>query len=164
MQRAATAFACACVLLLVGCGDPGPKGDPGPAGPEGKAGPPGPVGPAGPQGEGGPEGPAGPQGEPGPQGPAGPQGERGEPGPKGETGPRGAQGEPGEAGTAGIRMVGPIGDGKKASCAAGEIMIGAYCTGNYVSYPLQVGSGGKQAWCPAGQGSDVKLILICGKQ
>ena len=161
MRRIATSFACLCILLLFGCGEPGPKGDPGPAGPKGEAGPPGPAGPAGPQGEAGPEGPTGPQGRPGPQGPVGPQGGRGDPGPKGETGPRGEQGEPG---TAGIRMVGPLGDGKRASCGPGEMMIGAYCTGNYLTYPLQVGSNGKEVWCPAGQGSDVKVVLICGKQ
>ncbi|MGH6736626.1 MAG: hypothetical protein ACRECX_11185 [Methyloceanibacter sp.] len=162
MQRAATSLMCLGVLLLFGCGDPGPQGEPGPTGPQGETGPRGPAGPAGPQGEAGPEGPTGPQGETGPQGPAGPQGERGDPGPKGETGARGPQGDPGVPGTSGIRMLEPVGGGKRASCAAGEIMIGAYCIGTYVSYPLQVGN--NEAWCSAGAGSDVKVVVICGKQ
>jgi hypothetical protein len=158
MQRIATSLVCISLLALFGCGEPGPKGDPGPAGPQGETGPAGPAGPQGPQGEQGPEGLTGPQGETGPQGPPGPQGERGEPGPKGE---KGDQGEPG---TAGIHMLAPVGDGKHALCGAGEVMIGAYCIGGYISYPLQISANGKEAWCPAGGGSDIKVVLICGKQ
>jgi hypothetical protein len=164
MQRIATSLVCISLLALFGCGEPGPKGDPGPAGPQGETGPAGPAGPQGPQGEQGPEGPTGPQGETGPQGPPGPQGERGEPGPKGEKGNKGDKGDQGEPGTAGIHMLAPVGDGKHASCGAGEIMIGAYCIGGYISYPLQISANGKEAWCPAGGGSDIKVVLICGKQ
>ena len=162
MRRVATSLACLSVLLLFGCGDiKGPKGESGPAGPQGEAGPPGPVGPAGPQGAAGPEGPAGPQGEPGPQGSIGAQGEPGETGP---VGPKGETGDQGEPGTAGIRMLDPVGAGMTSSCDTGEVMIGVYCTGTYVTYPLQVGPGANEASCSAGADSDVKVVVACAKK
>jgi hypothetical protein len=61
-------------------------------------------------------------------------------------------------------MLDPVGDGKTASCGVGEIMIGAFCTGTYVSYPLQVGPGANGASCSAGAGSNVEVVVVCAKK
>ncbi len=111
----------------------------GPQGEIGAAGPPGPPGPKGDPGAAGPPGQPGPKGDAGPIGSVGPQGPKGDPGaqePAGPLGPPGPQGAAAVAQGARLRVV--VGQAK-AACGSGEIMIGAYCTGNNGSSGLPHG-------------------------
>jgi len=63
-------------------------------------------------------------------------GEKGEPGPAGPPGEKGEKGEKGDTGATGtaLRVVSP--QSSIASCDGDEIMISAYCSGTFNSYPL----------------------------
>jgi hypothetical protein len=159
----------AAALALSGCdmfggsktpvaGPPGPQGMAGPAGPKGEAGPPGSQGLAGAKGDPGPAGAKGEAGQPGPKGDAGAKGEAGSAGLKGEQGPAGPKGDKGEKGdSAGmtLRLVRP--HAPNASCEADEVMISAFCSGKYRSYPLTTTA--NSAKC----GSDVEVTIVCAK-
>jgi hypothetical protein len=152
MRSVMTVLACLGVLMLTGCG--GPQGDPGERGAKGEA------GPAGPQGDAGPAGPKGDQGPPGVAGPAGPAGPKGDPGP---AGPKGEKGGAGGSGLA-VRIVqSEDTTGGKVGCGDAEIMIGAWCTGSFDSYPLKVGPGPNEAACNGATASNVRTIIVCAK-
>jgi Collagen triple helix repeat (20 copies) len=69
----------------------------------------------------------------GEKGDVGEKGEPGPPGPLGEKGEKGEKGDTGAPGTA-LRVVSP--QSSIASCNGDEIMISAYCSGTFNSYPL----------------------------
>jgi hypothetical protein len=77
---------------------------------------------------------------------------------------KGEKGDKGDAGSAGIRVLEPVGSGGTASCDSGEVMIGAWCTGTYQSYPLRMGPGANEASCTAAENADVKVVIVCAKQ
>jgi hypothetical protein len=57
-------------------------------------------------------------------------------------------------------MVSP--DAATATCNAGEVLISAYCTGNFTTYPLKPTANG--ASCGEANSTDVKVTIVCGKQ
>jgi hypothetical protein len=84
-------------------------------------------------------------------------GEKGEPGPPGPPGPKG---DPGPAGTA-FRVVAP--QSSTASCAADELMISAYCTGTFTTYPLVPLANG--ARCGNNPNSTtLRVTIVCAKR
>jgi hypothetical protein len=97
-------------------------------------------------------------------GEAGPQGPQGEPGPAGAKGEKGDKGDKGDAGAA-IRLVqGEDLAGGSARCDETEIMIGAWCTGSFDTYPLKVGPGPNEAACNGAIASNVRTTIVCAKQ
>jgi hypothetical protein len=71
----------------------------------------------------------------------------------------GAAGAPGTAG-ASFRLVSP--NAAQATCDAGEVLISAYCTGTFTSYPLKPSPNG--ASCGEPNSTEVKVTIVCGKQ
>jgi hypothetical protein len=53
-------------------------------------------------------------------------------------------------------------DAPSAACAAGEVLISAYCTGTWTNYPLKPGQNG--ASCGEAGTSEAKVTIVCGKQ
>ena len=133
-------------------GEPGPKGDPGPAGPKGEAGAKGDAGPAGAKGDDGAKGAAGPAGLPGP---AGQKGEQGAAGAKGE------KGEKGDGAGMTLRLVRP--HAPSASCEADEVMISAFCSGKYKSYPLTTTQNGARCGPDAKGTPEVEATIVCAR-
>lgn len=91
------------------------------------------------------------------------KGEKGDIGEKGEAGPPGPpgpKGDPGPAGTA-FRVVAP--QSSTASCAADELMISAYCTGTFTTYPLVPLANG--ARCGNNPNSTtLRVTIVCAKR
>jgi len=50
----------------------------------------------------------------------------------------------------------------QATCDAGEVMISAYCIGNFANYPLKPAENG--AACGDAGVTDVKVTLVCAKR
>jgi hypothetical protein len=89
------------------------------------------------------------------------KGEKGDPGQKGEPGPPGPAGPKGEAGAAGFRVVAP--QATSASCEADEVMISAYCSGTFNTYPLVPLANG--ARCGNNPGSTtLRVTIVCAKR
>ena len=87
-------------------------------------------------------------------------GEKGEPGAAGPPGPAGPKGDPGVAGTT-LRVVAP--QATSASCEADEVMISAYCTGTFNTYPLVPLANG--ARCGNNQASTtLRVTIVCAKR
>jgi hypothetical protein len=63
-------------------------------------------------------------------------GEKGESGPAGPAGPQGAKGDKGDPGTPGTTLRVVAAQSSTASCEADEVMISAYCSGAFNTYPL----------------------------
>jgi hypothetical protein len=76
-------------------------------------------------------------------------------------GAAGPPGPPGAAGAAGaFRVVSP--NAATASCESGEVMISAYCTGNFAAYPLKPAQNG--AACGDAGATDVKVTIVCARR
>jgi hypothetical protein len=94
------------------------------------------------------------------------KGEKGDPGEKGEPGPPGppgAAGPKGEAGAAGmtLRVVAP--QATSASCEADEVMISAYCSGTFNTYPLvPLPNGARCGNNPAS--TTLRVTIVCAKR
>jgi hypothetical protein len=80
-------------------------------------------------------------------------------GPAGEAGPPGPKGEPGDPGMA-LRLV--RGNGPAASCRADEVMISAFCTGQYSRYPLTTTETGAKCG-PDIKSNTVAVTIVCAK-
>jgi hypothetical protein len=94
------------------------------------------------------------------QGPKGDVGEKGEPGPAGAPGEKGEKGETGPVGTT-LRVVSP--QSSTASCEADEIMISAYCTGTFNTYPLVPLANG--ARCGNNPNlATLRVTIVCAKR
>jgi hypothetical protein len=76
----------------------------------------------------------------------------------GPAGPAGPKGDPGAAGA--FRVVAP--NAASASCEAAEVMISAYCTGSFTSYPLKPAGNG--AACGDAGATDVKVTIVCARR
>jgi hypothetical protein len=88
------------------------------------------------------------------KGDKGDKGDQGSPGQAGAAGPAGPPGSPGPAGPGSSFRV--VSDSPKAACAAGEIMLSAYCAGGAA---LHI-DGTTGASCDG----DAKAVIVCGKQ
>jgi hypothetical protein len=104
-------------------------------------------------------------GAPGPQGPAGPAGPLGVAGPSGQDGapgPAGARGDKGDPGDGGmkLRLVRP--HASSATCAAGEVLVSAFCTGEIGRSPLIATETGANCGT-AVKGSLAQVTIVCGK-
>jgi Collagen triple helix repeat (20 copies) len=87
-------------------------------------------------------------------------GEKGEPGPAGPSGEKGEKGDTGAPGTA-FRVVSP--QSSIASCNGDEIMISAYCSGTFNSYPLVPLTNG--ARCGNNPNSTtLRVTIVCAKR
>src|SRR3954464_8528547 len=81
-------------------------------------------------------------------------------GEKGDPGPPGPKGDPGGAGPT-LRVAAP--QSSTASCQTDEIMISAYCTGTYTTYPLVPLTNG--ARCGANPNSTtLRVTIVCAKR
>jgi len=97
------------------------------------------------------EGDAGEKGEPGAAGPPGPAGSKGDKGDKGDAG------APGTA----LRVVPP--QSSTASCETDEVMISAYCSGSFNTYPLVPRANG--ARCGNNPNSTtLRVTIVCAKR
>jgi hypothetical protein len=91
------------------------------------------------------------------------KGEKGDQGEKGDPGPPGAPGEKGDPGAPAptLRLVAP--QSSVASCEADEVMISAYCIGNFNSYPLVPFANG--ARCGDNPNSaTLRVTIVCAKR
>jgi hypothetical protein len=91
------------------------------------------------------------------------KGEKGDSGEKGEPGPPGPAGPKGEAGAAGttLRVVAP--QATSASCEADEVMISAYCSGTFNTYPLvPLANGARCGNNPASM--TLRVTIVCAKR
>ena len=89
------------------------------------------------------------------------KGEKGDSGEKGEPGPPGPAGPKGEAGLAGLRVVAP--QATSASCEADEVMISAYCSGTFNTYPLvPLANGARCGNNPAS--TTLRVTIVCAKR
>ena len=87
-------------------------------------------------------------------------GEKGEPGPPGPAGPAGPKGDPGSGGTT-LRVVAP--QATSASCEADEVMISAYCSGTFNTYPLvPLANGARCGNNPAS--TALRVTIVCAKK
>jgi hypothetical protein len=94
------------------------------------------------------------------KGEKGDTGEKGEPGPAGPPGQAGEKGEPGAPGTT-LRVV--AAQRSSASCENDEVMISAYCTGTFNSYPLVPLPNG--ARCGNNPNSTtLRVTIVCAKR
>jgi len=57
-----------------------------------------------------------------------------------------------------------VGSAQTSKCEADEVMVSAWCTGTYDSYPLRVGPGANEASCTAASNADVQVVIVCAKQ
>jgi hypothetical protein len=90
----------------------------------------------------------------------GEKGDKGEPGPPGPSGPPGEKGDPGAPAPM-LRLVAP--QSPMASCDADEMMISAYCIGNFNNYPLVPFANG--ARCGEDPNSTtVRVTIVCAKR
>jgi hypothetical protein len=88
------------------------------------------------------------------------KGEKGDIGEKGDPGPAGPPGEKGAPGAT-LRVVAP--QSSTASCEADELMISAYCTGTFNTYPLVPLSNG--ARCGNNPNSTtLRVTVVCAKR
>jgi hypothetical protein len=94
------------------------------------------------------------------KGEKGDPGQKGDPGEKGEPGPPGPKGDTGESGPT-FRVVAP--QASSASCESNEVMISAYCTGTFNTYPLVPQANG--ARCGNNPNSTtLRVTIVCAKR
>jgi hypothetical protein len=94
------------------------------------------------------------------KGEKGDPGQKGDPGEKGEPGPPGPKGDAGESGPT-FRVVAP--QASSASCESNEVMISAYCTGTFNTYPLVPQANG--ARCGNNPNSTtLRVTIVCAKR
>jgi hypothetical protein len=93
-------------------------------------------------------------------GPAGPAGPLGSAGPAGPAGQKGDKGDAGAAAAPGVRVVSS--DAVSATCETGEVLVSAYCTGSWTSYPLKPAQNG--ASCGEAGSSEAKVTIVCMKR
>ena len=94
------------------------------------------------------------------------KGEKGDVGEKGEAGPAGAQGakgDKGDPGTPGTTLRVVAAQSSTASCEADEVMISAYCSGTFNTYPLvPLENGARCGNNP--RSTTLRVTIVCAKR